>query len=304
MRVRVLGAAAGGGFPQWNSNSAACRRVRSGDSFARPATQASIAVSADGRDWLIVNASPDLRQQIEANPCLHPQEGLRSTPIAAVVLTNADVDAIAGLLNLRERTAFALHAHPRILSVLEANPIFNVLAPGVVRREPFDVGQPAEIAGLTVEAFPVPGKVALFLEKPEAGADFGTQEGDTIGLEMTDPEGRRLLYIANCAAVTLELKARCAGADALFFDGTLWHDDELIARNEGSKTGQRMGHISMSGPDGAMVALADVDTKRKIFIHINNTNPALLGDSAERREIEAAGWEVAFDGMELSLGRH
>ena len=304
MHVRVLGAAAGGGFPQWNSNSAACRRVRSGDALARPATQASIAVSADGRDWLIVNASPDLRQQIEANPCLHPQEGLRSTPIAAVVLTNADVDAIAGLLNLRERTAFALHAHPRILSVLEANPIFNVLAPGVVSREPFEVGQPAKIAGLTVEAFPVPGKVALFLEKPEAGADFGTQEGDTIGLEITDPEGRRLLYIANCAAVTPELKARCAGADALFFDGTLWHDDELIARNEGSKTGQRMGHISMSGTDGAMAALADVDMKRKIFIHINNTNPALLGDSAERREIEAAGWEVAYDGMELSLGRH
>lgn len=278
--------------------------MRSGDPLARPATQASIAVSADGRDWLVVNASPDLRQQVEASPCLHPQEGLRSTPIAAVVLTNADVDAIAGLLNLRERTAFALHAHPRILSVLEANPIFNVLAPGVVRREAFEVGQPAKIAGLTVEAFPVPGKVALFLEKPEAGADFGTQEGDTIGLEITDPEGRRLLYIANCAAVTPELKARCQGAEALFFDGTLWRDDELIARNEGSKTGQRMGHISMSGTDGAMAALADVDAKRKIFIHINNTNPVLLGDSAERREVEAAGWEVAYDGMELSLGRH
>lgn len=306
IHVLVLGAAAGGGFPQWNSNSEACRRARAGDPAARPASQASVAVSADGARWFLINASPDLREQINRQPQLHPSEGLRSSPIAGVILTNGDVDAVAGLLNLRERTPFTVYAHPRILDVLDRNPIFNVLAPGVVERRAFALGEPLTLseaggAALHVEPFAVPGKVALFMEDTSQGAGFGTREGDTIGLEFRDGDGRRLLYVANCAAVTDALRARCAGAELLFFDGTLWRDDEMIARGEGEKTGARMGHVSMSGADGSLSAFDGAALGRKVFVHINNTNPVLLGDSAERAAVEAAGWEVGADGMEIEL---
>ncbi len=304
----MLGAAAGGGFPQWNSNSEACRRARSRDSAARPSTQASIAVSADGLDWFIVNAAPDLREQINRETSLHPRDGLRSSPIAGVVLTNGDVDAVAGLLHLRERTPFVIYAHPRIFSVLDENPIFRVLAADVVKRQRFHLNEPFVLrdhagkkSGLEVTPFAVPGKVALYKEDQKKGADFGTEEGDTIGLEFTDGSGSRMLYIANCAGVTDALKSRVDGADLLFFDGTLWRDDEMMRSGEGQKTGQRMGHVSMSGETGAMASLQEIDVRRRVFIHINNTNPALLSDSAERRQLESAGWTVAYDGMSVEL---
>lgn len=308
MQVLVLGAAAGGGFPQWNANSDACRRARAGDLAAWPATQAGVALSADGRRWLLVNASPDLRQQIEATPALWPQDGLRSSPIKAVLLTNGDVDAVAGLLHLREGTAFALYAHPRVLGVLERNPIFAVLNPTIVPRRalapevPF---MPADAAGeplgFKVRPFLAPGKRPLYLEG-EAGAalDTAAREGDTLGLEVT-AGGRRLVYLANCAVLDEALIARTEGADVLLMDGTLWRDDEMIVQGVGRKTGRRMGHISMSGPEGAIERLRGVPLGRRIFIHVNNTNPALLADSPERAELERAGWEVAFDGMELTL---
>jgi len=309
IRVLVLGAAAGGGFPQWNSNSEACRRARAGDPAARPATQAAIAVSGDDRRWFLINASPDLREQINRQPQLHPSEGLRSSPIAGVVLTNGDVDAVAGLLNLRERTAFVIYGHRRILEVLDRNPIFQVLAPDVVRREALSLGEKialrgpdGEASGLLLEAFAVPGKVALYMEDAAKGAGFGTEEGDTIGLEITDEaESARVLFVANCARVDETVRARCAGASLLLFDGTLWRDEEMISRGEGRKTGQRMGHVSMSGEAGSMAALAGLDIGQRVFIHINNTNPALLADSPERAEIEATGWAVAYDGMEFTL---
>ena len=309
IHVLVLGAAAGGGFPQWNSNNEACRRVRAGDPAARPATQASIAISADGKRWFLVNAAPDLREQINRQAQLHPKEGLRSSPMAGVILTNGDVDALAGLLHLRERTPLALYAHPRILAVLEENPIFRVLAQEVVDRIPFALEETLVLrdrtgidSNLRVTPFAVPGKVSLFMEDATKGEGFGTREGDTIGLEITDANGRpRVLYIANCADVTEALRARCEGADVLFFDGTLWRDDEMVASGEGAKTGRRMGHTSMSGPGGSIAALAGLSLGRKIFIHINNTNPTLLADSPERGEAETAGWEIAYDGMEITL---
>lgn len=309
IRVLVLGAGAGGGFPQWNSNSEACRRVRAGDPSARAATQASIAVSADGERWFLVNASPDLREQINREPTLHPKAGLRSSPISGIVLTNGDVDALAGLLHLRERTAFVIFAHPRIFGVLEANPIFRVLAPDVVSRVTLPMGEKqilrgpdGEDAGLRLVCFTVPGKVALYLEDEEKGEDFGTQPGDTLGLEVSDAEGNtRIVYIANCAAADGTIKDRADGADLLFFDGTLWRDDEMVTSGEGVKTGRRMGHISMSGPQGSIAALASLEIGKRVFIHINNTNPALLSDSAERHALEAEGWEVAYDGMEIVL---
>ena len=306
MKAVVLGAAAGGGFPQWNSNADACRRARAGDSKVAPRTQASLAVSGDGERWFLINASPDLRQQIQDRAILHPRHGLRSSPIEGIILTGADVDAIAGLLHLRERQAFTLHATARVLGVLDANPIFGVLAPDCVRRQEVPLGHPFPLchldgsaSGLEVELFDVPGKVALYLEGGRDLGDLAGQPGDTVGVEVRSGE-RRLLYIPGCARMTDGLRQRLAGAAVVLFDGTLWRDDEMIARGLGPKTGQRMGHMSVSGPDGTVAAFRDIPVKRRILIHINNSNPILLDDSPERAGVEKEGWEVAYDGMEVS----
>ena len=304
MKARILGAGAGGAFPQWNSNAEGCRRARAGDPAAKPRTQASLAVSADGERWFLLNASPDIRQQIEATPQLQPRHGLRSSPIAGVALTGGDVDAIAGLLTLRERQPFTVYATARVHEVLKANPIFNVLAPGVVGRQPLPLGQAqplltpeGERSGLTLELFAVPGKVPLYLEQAEGTPPIVLGE-DTVGAHLSD--GRTgLYYIPGCAAMTEDLARRLRGADTVLFDGTLWRDDEMIRAGLGGKTGRRMGHMSMSGPEGSIAAFAGLDVKRKVFVHINNSNPALLQDSAEYAEARAAGWEVGQDGLDL-----
>ena len=303
----VLGSAAGGGFPQWNSNAPGCRRARSGDWRARPRSQASLAVSANNRDWFLLNAAPDLRLQIEATRCLHPREGLRSSPIAGVVLAGGDVDAIAGLLHLRERHRFTLYAPARVLSIITANPIFDVLAPDCVRRlelpldEKIELAGASGVSGLAVMAFAVPGKVPLYLET--AGEDPGlSEEGEAVGLEVSATlTGKSLFFIPGCAAMNERLRARLAGSALVFFDGTLWRDDEMIRLGVGNKTGRRMGHMSMSGDDGVIAAFSGLGVGRRIFIHINNSNPTLLDDSPERRLVNAAGWEIAYDGMEVSL---
>ncbi len=308
MQILVLGGAAGGGFPQWNCNCSNCRRARANDPAAVPRTQSSLAVSSDGVSWLLLNASPDLRQQIFATGQLHPRQGVRDSPIAGAVLTNGDIDHAAGLLSLRENQPLVVHAARRVLDVLSSNPIFNVLHPDmVVRRElPLDAAVSMRAAdgsplGLDVTAFPVPGKLPLYLEGTIAGRGLSTQPGDTIGLEVADGSGRRLYYVPACAAMPPELSDRLRGAELVFFDGTLWRDDEMIVAGVGSKTGKRMGHMSISGEHGTMSAFAPLGVRRKILVHINNTNPVLLADSAERAEVEASGWEVAHDGMEVRL---
>lgn len=309
MRVRVLGAAAGGGYPQWNCNHPNSRRARSGDPAARPRTQSSIAVSADGERWVIFNASPDLRQQINDNDVLQPRAELRSSPIQAVVLTNADVDHVAGLLNLRESQPLELYGTQRVLGVLAANPVFNVLNPDFVARRPLTLDRPTTVlcpdgvpSGVTIVPFAVPGKVALWLEDPDRGADFGTVDEDTIALEVRDDAGRTcFFYVPACARMTQALAQRLGGAPLVLFDGTLWRDDEMIRSRVGVKTGRRMGHMSVSGEDGTLAAFAPLAVQRKIFIHINTTNPILLDDSAERREVEERGWEVAYDGMSIEV---
>lgn len=303
----VLGAAAGGGFPQWNSNAPACREARRGVARARPRSQASVAVSANERDWFLLNASPDLRLQIEAIPALHPRDGLRSSPIAGVVVTGGDVDALAGLLHLRERHRFTVYAPRPVLEVIAANPIFGVLARDYVRRIELPLDKSLNLAGasgdagLAVRAFAVPGKVPLYLE--ENGRDPGLSEaGDAVGLELVDTAGgARFFFIPGCAVVSDPLRRRLAGSPLVFFDGTLWQDDEMIRMGVGEKTGRRMGHISMSGPEGAIAAFADLSVQRRIFLHINNSNPVLFEDLPERRAAEAAGWEIAYDGMEVRL---
>lgn len=308
LHILVLGAAAGGGFPQWNSNDPIARRVRVGDVMTRPRTQSSIAVSTDKKKWVLFNTSPDLRQQINQNLQLQPtaDSPLRASPIAAVVLTNADVDHVAGLLNLRESQKFALYGHDRVLDVLARNSIFNVLNPGFVARRPMPLETELalrngnESLGIRIRAFTVPGKVALWLEDKNV-ENFGTADGDTIGLEIMDGDGASFFYIPACAQMTPEIANRLRGAALIFFDGTLWRDDEMIAAGVGTKTGSRMGHMSCDGDDGSIAAFAGLNVQRKIFIHINNTNPLFVADSPERAVAEAAGWQIADDGMEIDL---
>lgn len=305
MRIIVLGSAAGGGFPQWNSDAPSCRRARSNDPAARPRTQTSLAISSNDRDWFIINASPDLRLQIEQAPALHPGPARRSSPIAGVILANGDVDAVAGLLHLREGHRFTVYGPERVLAALTKNPIFRVLAPDLVRRValPLDraltLGEEHENTGLTVEAFAVPGKPPLYLED-EYGVT-SSESGFVVGLAIHDlTSGGDCVFVPGCFEITPDLVCRIVDCDLLFFDGTFWRDDEMIALGIGSKTAARMGHVTMSGPNGAIVKLAQLGIRRRIFIHINNSNPAMIEDSPERRELEAAGWEVAFDGMELA----
>lgn len=307
MRVRVLGSAAGGGFPQWNCACANCARARRGDAAARPATQCSLAVSANGEDWLLLNAAPDLREQIAATPALQPRAGGRGSPIKAVALAGGDVDAIAGLLHLRESQKLALYGSRRVLTLIAANPIFRVLDPGFVVRREIMLGRKETLGdfagrplGLAIEAFAVPGKVALYAEE-EGEADLGTAEGDTVGLAVSDEAGACFYFVPACARLSDELAARLRGARLVFFDGTLWTDEEMIRLGLGAKTGRRMGHISVSGAEGSLAGLAPFDIARKIFVHINNSNKMILADSPERAAVARAGWEVGYDGMEVSL---
>jgi pyrroloquinoline quinone biosynthesis protein B len=308
MHILVLGSGAGGGIPQWNSNALACRRARAGDPGCPPRSQSSVALSADGESWFLFNASPDLRQQIIDNPPLHPRTGFRHSPIAGAVVTNGDIDHVTGLLTMREGHAFTLWGTGRVMDVLSANSVFNVLNPEKVARrkirldEPFDLtlvdGTPT---GLTVEAFAVPGKVALYLEDAAKGANFGTVEEDTVGLKISQPGGRSVFYMPACARMTPELAERLKGADLVFFDGTLWADDELVRQGGMPKSGARMGHMNMSGESGTLEAFQSIGVTRKIFIHINNSNPVLLPESPERAQVLAAGWDIAHDGMEIEL---
>jgi pyrroloquinoline quinone biosynthesis protein B len=312
MRIHVLGSAAGGGFPQWNCNHPNSRRARDRAPNARPRTQSSIAVSNDGDRWFLFNASPDLRQQINDNAILHPKQGLRHSPIQGAVLTNADVDHITGLITLRESQPLTVYGTRRVQGVLADNKVFNVLNPQFVKREVLTLDQPTELvnvddspSGIVVVPFSVPGKVALWLEDATKGGNFGSVEEDTVALEVRDTAGRTLFfYIPGCASMPDWLAARLRNAPLVLFDGTLWTDDEMIRDGVGVKTGQRMGHMSVNEPDptiGTMAAFRDLNVKRKIFIHINTTNPILLDDSPQRAACSAAGWEVSYDGMEISL---
>ncbi len=310
MLIKVLGSAAGGGLPQWNCNGRNSAGARKGVGGIAPRTQASVAVSADGKQWVLLNAAPDLRQQINDTPELHPASdgGPRNSPIKAVVLTNGDVDAIAGLLCLREGQPFSVYGTARVLDVLASNSVFDVLDARLVERNPVTYGEqfavegPSGPVGIDIEAFPVPGKVPLYLEDAKAGAGLGTQEGDTTGLKVTETaSGRHFFFIPGCAKVDDALRARLRGAPLLFFDGTLYTNDEMIAQGLMNKTGERIGHINMSGDQGSIASLAPLDVARKIFIHINNSNPVLRDDSPERASVEAAGWEVSHDGMEVKV---
>ena len=294
----VLGSAGGGGFPQWNCRCPVCQLAWTGDTRVKSRTQASLAVSGNGREWILLNATPDLRAQLLATPCLQPRTELRSSPIAAVILTGAEVDQVAGLLTLRERQAFTVLATSDTLAAVAANPIFGVLHAGLVRRDEVALGVRFPLpGGLEAELFSVPGKVALYLED-EAPA-LAAQTGANVGVEIIRG-ANRLAYVPGAAAVPAALRERLVGADVILFDATLFSDNEMIATGIGEKTGRRMGHMPLDGADGTLVALAGLPGRR-ILTHINNTNPILIEGSLQRRQVEAAGFEIAEDGMEIVL---
>jgi pyrroloquinoline quinone biosynthesis protein B len=295
VQLFVLGSAAGGGVPQWNCRCEVCALAWDGDVRVKRRTQASLAVSAGDRRWVIVNATPDIRQQILACPALQPRSAPRSSPIDSVVLTNAEVDHVGGLLTLRERQQFVLHGTDATLASIDASPVFSVLDRQLVQRCAMLPGRSEDIAGLAITAFDVAGKVPLYLETEEGHVGCAV-----CGLEIVQDD-RRCVYIPNCAEVTEELLDRMEGADVLFFDGTTFTNDEMSAAGIAGKTAQRMGHVAMTGAAGSIAALRDINVGQRFFTHLNNTNRALIEGSREREVVEGAGWRLAEDGMEIIL---
>jgi pyrroloquinoline quinone biosynthesis protein B len=292
----VLGSAAGGSFPQWNCQCPVCRLAWAGDSRVRFRTQASVAVTAGDGRWTLLNASPDLGSQIRATPALRPRGAVRDTPIKAVVLTGAEIDQIAGLLHLREAAAFSVFATAESHESLRRNEMFRALS--CVTWRTIGPAKTFELpGGIEAELFLVPGKVPLYLEgdSPHTAAANGVN----VGIELRHG-GKKLLFIPGAADIDELFSARLVGADAVLFDGTLFTDDEMIRTGTGVKTGRRMGHMPIEGKCGTLQRLAGLKA-RKVFIHINNTNPVLVDGSPERRRVAAEGWEVAEDGMEIVL---
>jgi pyrroloquinoline quinone biosynthesis protein B len=300
MRVRVLGSAAGGGFPQWNCGCPNCRGVREGRIRAAPRLSESVAVSADGARWVLLNASPDVAQQIAATPALQPR-ALRDTPIVAVVLTNGDVDHCLGLLVLRESQPLAVYATTAVRDGFLANPLARTLArsPAHVAWRSLPLGAEVDVAGsgLLATAVAVPGKPPLHLDgRVTPGAQ------DNVGLRLRVRGASRVLaYFPGVARVTEEVLAALADAHCVLFDGTFWTSDELTALGIAARPAEAMGHVPVSGPCGSLAALARLPARRRLYVHVNNTNPLLREDSPERAAVHAAGVEVAHDGLELDL---
>jgi pyrroloquinoline quinone biosynthesis protein B len=294
--LRVLGSAAGGGSPQWNCGCAVCAAVRSGAGLAR--TQSSVAVSADYRRWFLINASPDVRTQIEAFSGLHPHDGDRTTPLEAVLLTDAELDHTLGLLLLREARALRLYATPAVHKTLcDGSGVLRTLERYcLVEWRAVVPGADVALAdGLSCVAFDVP-------TTKRARFGPGVDHGRVVGYRLTDERsGGSLVYLPGVQALTPELCAEIEGCAYLLIDGTCWRDDELLRLGLAGKTSREMGHLPIDGPDGSLARLPSLGVGRTIFVHMNNTNPILLEDAPERRVVEDSGMEVAMDGLEVQV---
>ncbi len=300
MRLLVLGSGAGGGLPQWNALNENGRAAFGRDPLVPFRSQCSLAVSLNGDEWAVLNAAPDLRQQIIDNVALHPQTGPRSSPVRAVLLTGAEIDQVTGLLTLRERQPFDLWASAPTLAALAMNPIFEALSADSVTRRAVTPDSAFEpLPGLRVTPLDVPGKAPLYLERTRPDPTM-SEPGDSLAFVL-ESGGKRALFAPGVKEVTPALARAADGADAVFIDGTLFTDDEMIRAGEGAKTGRRMGHLPMTGEGGIVEAFRALSPRRKLFIHINNTNPAARRDSPARATLAEAGWEIAEDGMELCL---
>ena len=299
LRAIILGAAAGGGLPQWNCGCRNCDDARNGRIPAM--TQASVALSADGADWALINASPDIRQQVCGAPQLAPAS-TRHSPVKAVLVTNGDVDAVCGLLTLREKQPFRLYATDAIHGILAANPIFQSLDPEHVERATIRPGEPFEIVkGVQATLFTVLGKSPLYEEEGQASGDIRLLEGDqTVGVRIRCG-GRTAHFIPSCAEISDGLVEELDGSSLLFFDGTTFNDGEMIEQGLGEKSSMRMGHVAISSEGGPLERLGAADIATKVFLHINNSNPILQPGSPERRLVEGKGWVVGMDSMEFAL---
>ncbi|MDB6036134.1 MAG: Coenzyme synthesis protein [Verrucomicrobiales bacterium] len=306
MKVRVLGSAAGGGFPQWNCGCRNCDGVRQGTLNAKPRTQESLAISPDGKHWYLINASPDIHRQIQEFPSLWPKE-TRGSPIEGIILTNGDMDHCLGLLSLRESHPLVIYATAAVMRGFTAgNPMYRTLErfPGQVTWKLLSIGIEQSLtlsrnreSGLSIVAFPAPGKRPIHL----AGSEPVGPE-DNIGLYVREAGATpALAYFPSVAGHSGPLAEALQGATAILFDGTFWSEGEMQEAGVGNAQARDMAHWPTGGIQGSLAFMAGLAPRRRILTHINNTNPILREDAPERAEAKSAGLEVAWDGMEFSL---
>jgi pyrroloquinoline quinone biosynthesis protein B len=308
MRIQILGSAAGGGFPQWNCGCHNCQGVRAGTLRAKERTQTQVAISDDGQEWFLLNASPDLRLQIERTAVLHARN-LRHSPIAGVLITSADIDHVAGLLSLRELQPFRIYCTRSLRHILrQDNSVFGMLN-RVARQvcwNDVNLGEkfpllttPGCESGISCETFLVGTTYPEYVAADRA-AELNPKEA-LLGLILTASSGRRLAYFPAVPKIHDTLLEVLNSADLLLFDGTFWSDDELIRIQGSALTTREMGHVPVGGDKGSLRALASLRCPRKVFVHVNNTNPMLDESGPEYQEIQGAGWELAEDGWRLEL---
>ncbi len=309
MQIEILGSAAGGGFPQWNCNCRNCQSLRSGVFHGRSRTQTQVAVSSDNEAWFLLGASPDLRTQIERTPALQPRRAGRDSPLAGVLLDSAEIDQIAGLLSLRELQPFRIYCTSSLRHILQKdNTVFAMLnrAPHQVCWMDIKVGESFPLltiagnhSGICCEVFSLGNKYPAYVS-PQRAEQLNSEEA-LLGMMLTSSSGGRMAYVPAVPAIDEYLLRRLESVDLVLFDGTFWSDGELMQVQEGAAKAREMGHVPVSGQEGSLCKLAEMRRPRKIFVHINNTNPMLDQSSPEYREVEAAGWEVAEDGWHLNL---
>jgi len=309
MRVTILGSAAGGGFPQWNCACPNCSRVRAGAPHLKARSQAQVVVCVDAGECYLLNASPDLRSQILSTPLLAPSDSPRHTPIAGIFLTSADVDSVAGLLSLREFQPLHIYATQSVRRiVLEENRMFRVLEranpPASWHDIPwnawFSVGGEASGRASSLRCRAVPlGNVYPDYVSETLRRALPPEEA-VIGLAFAQGN-KQIFYAPALPGRSNEWKDWAGSSDVCLLDGTFWNDEELISTGVGTKTAREIGHLQLSGAGGLLQEFGSANRGRKILIHINNTNPILDEQSPQHREVRDAGWEIAYDGMEIDL---
>jgi pyrroloquinoline quinone biosynthesis protein B len=309
MRVKILGSAAGGGFPQWNCACPNCRALRAGTFQGKARTQTQVAISNDDKNWFLLGASPDLRAQIEATPDLHPRDGVRQSPIAGAVLCNADVDHTLGLLLLRELQPLRVHATDSIRRILmEDNSMFAMLqrVPEQVSWMDFTpettfplLNSADEYSGIRCRALSLGTHYPAYVS-PDRQLELKSRES-SLGLIVLSPTGKRLVYVPAVPQIDLALLTELDAAEVVLFDGTFWSNDELIRIQGSGQTAKQMGHVPVSAEYGSLSDLEGLSPLRKIYLHINNTNPMLNEAGPEYRQVREAGWEIAEDGWQFDL---
>jgi pyrroloquinoline quinone biosynthesis protein B len=304
VRIKVLGAAAGGGLPQWNCACTNCSTVRNNQPNIRARRQSQLAVSAEPESWFLINASPDLREQLLDSPELHPNSanGLRNTPVAGVILTSADLDHVLGLLLMREFTPVRIYATHPVMSTLKRNSFFQMLdrLPGQSRWTTIESGVSFH-AGENLICTPIALSSTFPAYVREEDRSDLDSTGATIGIILEEVHGFRVAYLPALPFVSPSLKELLSTCSAILIDGTFWSDDELQSIQPGTPLARSMGHVPINGQNGSLATLSDLNGVRRIYTHINNTNPILNEQSSERRQVEDAGWEVAWDGLEIMI---